>query len=202
MPSPIGHAIAGAAVAWAGDAIDRQRSSTRFVAACALLGALADIDLILPRYHRSITHSVAAVAVVLIVAAVVTGRVSRLRAQRKAGLARRRALRRGEWRVALICAGAYATHLLLDWLGSDTLRPFGLQVLWPFVDQFFVSGLNVFAETERRNPFSGATLVQNLWAAAREIAIVGPLAAALWWVRVKALARFPSEMSRRDHAPQ
>ncbi len=183
MPSPIGHVLAGASVVWAADAIDRRRSSARLLAACVLLAALPDLDLLMPGHHRSFTHSLTAVALVLIVAAAVTERVIR-------------------WRVALICAGAYATHLLLDWLGSDTLPPFGLQALWPFVDRFFVSGWSVFAETERRNPFSGATLVQNLWAAAREVAIVGPVAAALWLVRVKALARLPTEMARRDHAAQ
>ena len=194
MPSPIGHALAGAAVVWTADAIDRRPSSARLVAACAVLATLADLDLVMPGYHRSFTHSVTAVAIVFIVAAAVTGQVISRRADSSAAQAR--------WRIALVCAGAYATHLLLDWLGSDTLPPFGLQALWPFIDRFFVSGLNVFAETERRNPFTGATLVQNLWASAREVAIVAPVAAALWLVRVKALTRFPTEVASRDHAPQ
>jgi membrane-bound metal-dependent hydrolase YbcI (DUF457 family) len=184
VPSPIGHALAGAAVALAGDAIDRRRSSLPFIATCAALAVVADFDLLVPGHHRSYTHSVTAVAFVFIVAAAVTERVTR-------------------WRVGLICAGAYATHLLLDWLGADLTRPpFGIQVLWPFVDRFFMSGLNVFVETERRNPFSHATIVQNLWAAAREVAILGPVVAALWLVRVKTLSRLPSQVARRDHAAQ
>jgi membrane-bound metal-dependent hydrolase YbcI (DUF457 family) len=183
MPSPIGHALAGVSVAWAGDAIDRRRSSSRLVATCAVLAVVADLDLLLPRYHRSITHSLLAVAVVLIISAAVTSGVTR-------------------WRVALMCTAAYASHLLLDWFGADTLPPFGVQILWPFVPRFFVSGLDLFAETERRHPFSGATLYQNLWAAAQEVAILGPVAAALWVVRVKALARLPAEMARRNHAAQ
>ena len=183
MPSPIGHVLAGAAVVWAADAIDRRPSSRRLVVTCALLGAVADVDLLLPRYHRSITHSVTAVVVVLIVAAAVTGGVTR-------------------WRVALVCAAAYASHLFLDWLGADTLPPAGLQALWPFADRFFVSGLNLFAETERRHPFSGPTLYQNLRAAAQEAAILAPVAVAMWLIRVKALARFPSEVPRRDHTTQ
>ena len=183
MPSPIGHVLAGASVVWAADAIDRRRSSARLVAACVLLAALPDLDLVLPGHHRSFTHSVTAVLLVLIVSAAVTERVNR-------------------WRIALICAAAYATHLLLDWLGADTLAPIGLQAFWPFSDRFFVSGLEVFAQTERRNPFSGPTIVQNLWTAAREVMIVGPVAAVLWLVRIKALARFPTEVARRDHAAQ
>ena len=183
MPSPIGHVLGGAAVVYAADAIDRRRSPFRLVALGALLGAIPDLDLLLPRYHRSITHSVTAVLIILIIAAGVTGKVMR-------------------WRVALICASAYASHLLLDWLGSDTLPPFGLQVFWPFDPRFFVSGLNLFAETERRHPLAGPTLVQNLWAAAQEVAILAPITIGLWLVRVKALARLPAEVPRRDQASQ
>ena len=198
MPSPIGHVLAGAAVVYAGDAIDRRRSPISLVATCALLGAVADLDLLLPRYHRSFTHSLTAVAFIFIVAAAVTGEVTRLRASRLGGQGGGQA----RWRVALICACAYASHLLLDWLGSDTLPPYGLQVYWPFINRFFVSGLNLFAETERRHLFSGPTLVQNLWAAAQEVAILAPITGALWLVRVKALARLPAELPRGDHAPQ
>jgi len=198
VPSPIGHVLAGAAVVYAGDAIDRRRSPISLVATCALLGAVADLDLLLPRYHRSFTHSLTAVAFIFIVAAAVTGEVTRLRASRLGGQGGGQA----RWRVALICACAYASHLLLDWLGSDTLPPYGLQVYWPFIDRFFVSGLNLFAETERRHLFSGPTLVQNLWAAAQEVAILAPITGALWLVRVKALARLPAELPRGDHAPQ
>jgi membrane-bound metal-dependent hydrolase YbcI (DUF457 family) len=183
MPSPIGHALAGVSVAWAGDAIDRRRSSLRLVAICAVLATIADLDLLLPRYHRSITHSLFAVVFVLIISAAVTRGVTR-------------------WRIALLCTGAYASHLLLDWLGADTLPPFGIQILWPFVDRYFVSGLDLFAETERRHPFSGGTLYQNLWAAGQEVAIIAPVAIALWLIRVKALARLPAEMARRNHAAQ
>jgi inner membrane protein len=209
VPSPIGHVLAGAAVVYAGDAIGRRRSPSSLVATCALLGAVADLDLLLPGSHRSFTHSLTAVAFIFIVAAAVTGEVTRLRATRYGGQGRGLASRyggqgggQGRWRIALLCACAYATHLLLDWLGSDTLPPYGLQLFWPFINRFFVSGLNLFAETERRHLFSGPTLVQNLWAAAQEVAILAPITGALWLVRIKALARLPAEVPRGDHAPQ
>jgi inner membrane protein len=193
VPSPIGHVLGGAAVAWGSDAIDGRRSSPRFVAACVLLAAAPDLDLLFRGYHRSFTHSLTAVLIVLIIAAAVTGRVTRLR-QGYGGHDR--------WRFAIVCACAYASHLLLDWLGADTLPPLGLQLFWPYVRDYFVSGLNVFAETERRQPFSEPTLVKNFWAVAREIAIMAPIAAGLWLIRVKAVARLPAEMASRDHAPQ
>jgi inner membrane protein len=171
---------------YAADIIDRRRSALPLVAMGALLGAIPDLDLLLPRYHRSITHSITAVVFVLIIAAAVTGRVNQ----------------QARWRVAIISACAYASHLLLDWLGSDALPPYGLQLFWPFDPRFFISGWNLFAETERRSPLPGPTMIQNFWAAAQEIAIMAPVAAGLWLIRVKALARLPAEMPRRDQAPQ
>ncbi len=181
MPSPIGHVLAGAAIAWTADSIDHRKSTATLVAMSAVLAAVPDLDLLLPRFHRSATHSLTAVVLVFIIAAAVTGRVTR-------------------WRVALICASAYATHLLLDWLGADQFSPAGIQLLWPFSQQFFMSGWDVFEQTERRHLFLRATIEQNVHAVAREIVILAPIAAAAWLVRVKALARFPSEVARRHHA--
>ena len=56
MPSPIGHALAGVAVAWAID----PRTDRRLALTAAGLGALPDIDLLLPMPHRTITHSLGA----------------------------------------------------------------------------------------------------------------------------------------------
>jgi membrane-bound metal-dependent hydrolase YbcI (DUF457 family) len=183
VPSPIGHALAGLTVAWGADALDRRPSSPRLVATCAVLGAAADVDLVLPRHHRTYTHSLTSVVLVLIVVACVTGGVTR-------------------WRTALLCAAAYASHLLLDWLGADTLPPYGLEVLWPFTHRFFISGLEVFAEVERRHPFAPATIYQNLTAAAQEVAIVAPAAILSWAVRVEALSGFPPKAAGGHHAPE
>src|SRR5262245_38452581 len=99
MPSPIGHALGGMAVAWAADLVDRRRSSPSVVAVCAGLAMLPDADLVAPGAHRLATHSVTAAALVFIVAAVVTGKVTR---------------------DAVLYGLAYASHLLLDWLAADT----------------------------------------------------------------------------------
>jgi inner membrane protein len=161
MPSPIGHAIAGVAVAWAGD--------RRLAPVCAGLAALPDADLLLPGFHRTYTHSVTAVLVVTIVAAAVTGKVTR-------------------WRTALVCGAAYASHLLLDWLGADSHPPFGIQLLWPFSDRWFISGWDVFRETARQHFFEPAIVHQNALAVAQELTILLPLAALVWLVRVKPAA--------------
>ncbi len=155
----------------------------RLLAACALLATVADLDLLWPQYHRQATHSVTAVLMTLIIAAVVTDRVTR-------------------WRVALACAVAYASHLFLDWLAVDTFPPPGIQLLWPLSRRYFISGLDVFLQTERRNLLGRAAMDKNVRAVMREIMVLAPVAAALWLVRVKALARFPAKVPRGDHAAQ
>ncbi len=172
MPSPIGHALAGVAVAWAID----PRTDRRLTLTAAGLGALPDIDLLLPMRHRTITHSIGAVIAVTIIATVVTTQVTR----------------RSVGRVALICAAAYASHLLLDWLGVDDYFPYGLTLLWPFSDRFFISGWNLFPETARQHLFTWPSLVVNLKAIAQEVALLGPIVLAVWLVPAAKRRKLPT----------
>jgi membrane-bound metal-dependent hydrolase YbcI (DUF457 family) len=186
-------------VAYAADIAGRRRSSPRFVALCAGLAALPDADLLIPgalmpAAHRTFTHSVTAACVIFIVAAAVTGQVTRLRAGRFGVQAR--------WRTATICGLAYATHLLLDWLGADNFAPYGIQMFWPWSDRWFISNLDVFRQTARRAFFTAPIIRQNAIAVAQELAILVPIVAVLWLVRVKAAPGLASEMTGRDHPPQ
>jgi hypothetical protein len=72
--------------------------------------------------------------------------------------------------------------------------------LWPFSDAWFISDLDVFRQTARRQLTTAWVLQLNLLAIAQETAILLPILVALWLVRVKALAGFPTELARRDHA--
>jgi hypothetical protein len=195
MPSPIGHALAGLAVAWGSDLVPgarswraapasarwRERAGGTLTWTCAALAAAPDLDLLVGA-HRMGTHSIAAVVLVGLVA--------------------------GAWaagsgrpvlRIALMCGGAWATHLVLDWLAVDASPPRGIQLLWPFSHAWLVSGWDLFASTQRRNPLSDRAMRENAWAGAREIAILVPIVFGLWLVRVKALARFSTELTRSDH---
>ncbi len=182
MPSPVGHLLAGVAVAWTFD----PRADRRLIATAAALAALPDIDLVLPLPHRTVTHSLVAVVAVTSIAAVMTRQVTR----------------RPAWRVAAIGGIAYATHLLLDWLAADQSVPYGLQMLWPFSDRFFISGWQLFRLTERREIFTTPMIVRNVIAVAQELAILGPIVLALWLIRVKALAGLPSELTSRHHSAE
>lgn len=154
MPSPIGHAIAGVAI---GQAITPGRPRT--IVACAALAAAADADLLLPSTHRTLTHGIGAVAVVTILAIVVTRKVTDARL-----------------RVVVALVTAYASHLLLDWLGADPVPPRGLQLLSPFSDRWFISDWDVFRGTTRRELATAHAWWVNATAIAQEIVILGPVA--------------------------
>ena len=51
--------------------------------------------------------------------------------------------RRVVW-IATVCALAYGSHVLLDWLGADQSRPPGVMALWPLTKDHYISGLNLF----------------------------------------------------------
>jgi membrane-bound metal-dependent hydrolase YbcI (DUF457 family) len=197
VPSPIGHILAGATIAWASDSGAHARTLSPIPGArarlrnltlvCAALAAAADLDLVLPGTHRTVTHSMTAVAVVAIVAIAMTGKVISSP---------------GGWRVVLACTAAYASHLLLDWLGADPTPPYGLQLLWPFSDRWFISNLDLFRGTARIRLFTAASIRTNALAILQEVAILGPIALAAWLVRVKAAAGLATQLAGRHQAPE
>jgi membrane-bound metal-dependent hydrolase YbcI (DUF457 family) len=162
MPSPIGHALAGVAVG----ALIAGRPSWRLLVVTAVAAALPDVDFLLPLRHRGPSHSVGAAAMAFAATILVISIGSH-------------ATRR--WHTAAAVGLAYASHTLLDWLGADTSTPRGLMALWPLSTTFYISGLDVFNSVDRRYWTSGFW-TRNAIAVAREIAILGPLAAGacLW----------------------
>jgi LexA-binding, inner membrane-associated putative hydrolase len=212
MPSPFGHSIAGLAVAWAADLVpgDRawraapasaawyRRAGNGLSVACALLAMAPDLDLGFTR-HRTYTHSIGAVIAVGVVTFAVAAASSRAWL---AGAPKARRWPARAARIGTMCAAAYASHMALDWLGVDLYPPPGLQVLWPFDSSWYISGLDLFRQTRREHLFTWPVFSENLLAMAQELAILGPIVVTLWLVRVKALARFAPEQSRRDHPAQ
>jgi membrane-bound metal-dependent hydrolase YbcI (DUF457 family) len=216
MPSPVGHALAGVAVAWASDLAPGRRAwrttdpkaslfaraGGKLTLACGALAAAPDLDLFFPIRHRAVTHSLGAVIVIFIVAAAVTGWVTRMSspALPGPGLEPERPAP-PILRIGLMCAAAYGSHLFLDWLSVDTSFPYGLQALWPFSDGWYISGLDLFPGTERRHILSLAAFRTNLIAVSHEAAIL-PVLGLLWLVRVKALAGLATEPAGGHHASQ
>jgi membrane-bound metal-dependent hydrolase YbcI (DUF457 family) len=196
MPSPIGHALAGVAVAWSAEQMPGSAGLKRplplgVTLSCVALAVLPDADLLYMPTHRTVTHSIGATILVTILAIAVTGKVTRLSTLRRApgrpepargALSGRGSTHSGAhvaWGLVLMCAAAHGSHLLLDWLGADPSVPLGIQALWPFSHRWFISGWDLFPSTERRHIFSAASIAINLKAAGWEIVIMGPIVLAL-----------------------
>ena len=154
------------AAGWA--AADRRRawpSATLYAA----LGVLPDADLLVG-LHSRYSHSLGAVALVAAAAALAPARW-----RRGLGIPSRLL-------CALACGAAYASHILLDWLGSDTTPPIGIMALWPLTSAFYQSDLHWFMAISRRY-WLPSFWSMNLMAALREIAILVPCLALVWWWR-------------------
>ena len=168
MPSPVGHALAGVAAGYLAGGIAsgtptaarrgcltaRKLLSDRRVVAFGLLGILPDVDFLFG-VHSTYTHSAGAIVVV--------GFLGGL-AGNDAGL-----------RARVAAAAAYGSHIVLDWLGSDTVAPIGVMALWPLSSEFFLSDRYWFMSVCREY-----WLVEcwwhNAWGLPRELWVLGPIA--------------------------
>ena len=163
MPSPLGHSLAGLAI-HVGTAPPGEVWSWRRVALLVGLANLADVDFVLKlidgqNHHQRWTHSVTCAALAGIVVALLSRRP----------------------RLGLAAGLAYATHVLLDWLGNDTHPPIGLQALWPWSHEFYKSPWIVFLDVGRQATWE--TVVNNAKAAVVETAVLLPLLVVAWWLR-------------------
>ena len=165
MPSPVGHALGGIAAGWllqpAGQSPGARRGA---VLAFAAIAMAADLDL-LAGVHRGPTHSLGATLVVALAAWLL--------------LLRRRAA--GRW--ALAAAAAYGSHVLLDWLGSDSSPPIGLQALWPWSGAYHQSPWTLFSAVSRRFRQPELFWLPNTLALARELVILAPIVGIVYFVR-------------------
>ena len=128
MPSPIGHALGGIAAAWRvlqrPERLEHRWRAMGFVAAIAVA---PDFDLLV-NDHRGPAHSVGAAMIAGAVALLCT-----------------RSLR---WGAAATLA--WASHVLLDWLGTDTRPPIGVMALWPWSHSYYESAWHLFPAISRR----------------------------------------------------
>jgi inner membrane protein len=163
MPSPVGHALGGLIAGWLSSGRSAApvpgshdpRRTYRRAALFASLGVAPDLDLLFGT-HSTYTHSVGAVALAWLMASAAT--------------------RGGSPRFAVACAAAWASHLLLDWLGADSTPPLGIMALWPFSREFYLSPVAVFSAISRRYWLPDFYRFNTI-AVLRELLILGPV---LW----------------------
>jgi hypothetical protein len=189
MPSPVGHALGGLIVALVFAPITPRHAQHEghegheglnnswrrvlrvppawwpVVGWCTVAACLPDVDFAWGR-HNMETHSVG-FAVMLGAATLVWRRSAT---------------------VALACTLAVSTHVLFDWLGSDDQAPLGVMALWPLSSDFFYADAWVFGAISRHYWRSDFVL-QNVLAVLRELAILSPMVAALWFYRREKSAR-------------
>jgi inner membrane protein len=144
--------------------VPASRALWQVPAICAALAVAPDLDMFVTT-HRASWHSIAAAGVVAAAAWLLA------RTNRAGG------------RLALASGLAWGSHVLLDWLGRDLAPPSGVMALWPFSRDYFVSGLDVFAEVSRRYWLPAEFVWGNLAALARELLILGPIAGIAYWRR-------------------
>jgi membrane-bound metal-dependent hydrolase YbcI (DUF457 family) len=170
MPSPLGHALAGAAIAaaTARDATEaRSLSRAAVIVGCALA---PDLDLLLKfldgqNHHQTESHSLGAA----ILAGVLVACASRL-------LGVRRPLALG-----LAASLAWLSHVALDYMGRDTHPPIGIMALWPLSREHFNSPWPIFLDIGRN--LTWPTLRHNVLAITWELTLLVPGASLILWRR-------------------
>jgi len=168
MPSPIAHAIAGVTAGWIID--PPPPGNNRRILLYAAMGAAADLDLLVGA-HSGPTHGLGAAILVGMATWVL------LRMRRATGSAR----------TACASAIAYASHTLLDWLGTDSSPPIGIMALWPVSRGYYESSWHVFMAISRRY-WLPEFWTFNLAALVRELLILVPIAFVVLTVRRRSSA--------------
>jgi inner membrane protein len=163
VPTPVGHAL-GALILTAPLRARYRLAGAGVAIAAASAGAAPDLDLLIGR-HSAETHSIGA--------AVVTGAVVWAVLQWKRA-PRARVL-------AAIAAIAVLSHVLFDWLGTDTSAPIGVMAMWPFSREYVESQLHLFMAVSRRY-WLPEFWTYNLSVLARELLLLGPPAIAAEWI--------------------
>lgn len=173
MPSPIGHGLAAVATGWAiAGLLAAGRAYWTQIAILVAIGVVPDLDLLWGRHSRE-THSIGAALIVASVAAWQRWPVASTRT-----------------RIWLAVCAAWLTHPLLDAMSSDTSIPIGIMAFWPLSSEFYTTGWDVFGPISRRYWLDNFWSI-NLASIGRELVLLGPVAAGVWWWR-RTVDRGPS----------
>ena len=136
---------------------------------CAVAGAAPDLDFLWGRHNQE-THSLGAAAM--------------------AGLAVLAWKRNA--RLAIAVTIAWVSHVLFDWLGSDTTPPLGVMALWPLSSDYYFSNAFFFEAISRRYWLDNF-ITHNVRAVTQEIVILGPLLVLVTVIRRRAQRRSPRQ---------
>jgi inner membrane protein len=169
MPSPVAHALAGAALYVGLMPRGAVGADWRPWGLAALAGAAADLDF-LPgllvgnpsRYHHWATHSLLAALVFALLVAPLAGPVLG-----------------APGRGTAVLAAAYLSHLALDWVTVDRTVPRGIPLLWPASDAVFLAPVQLFADIHHGASWQAFVNWHNASAVLTEAVVLGGPVAAL-----------------------
>ena len=138
MPTPIGHALAGAIIF---ESLPVKRKQTLLLLSAVLFFALLpDVDFLFGfllgdpnRYHHFFTHSL----LFVVLSGLLGGFVyAKLRPGRILFF-------------SAIFVSSGISHVILDLLAMDKRAPFGCPVFWPFSKKYFISPVLLFSDVSR-----------------------------------------------------
>jgi inner membrane protein len=98
---------------------------------------------------------------------------------------------KGVWRDVAIFFCLYTSHVILDWLSIDTRPPYGVPLIWPLSDAYYIAPI-AFLPDIRRVSSSNLDFItslfslHNLWAVCAEVLLLCPFILALWLLRKSA----------------
>ncbi|MBN2417641.1 metal-dependent hydrolase [bacterium] len=137
MSTPVGHSIAGYIALAAADGNTRRRISLSAAAAVVVFSNLPDIDFLFGyaagspnRFHHQWTHSVGFAVMAALIA------VSIWRIVKK------------QWnlRLGFLTFMLVVSHLVIDLFTIDRSAPYGLQLLWPISDHYYIGRPAIFMD--------------------------------------------------------
>lgn len=175
MPSPVGHTLTGLCGFLLAQRYVIPQKQLGLLGGCVLLSLLPDFDVVPglllgdPRlFHHQGSHSVTAAGLVgfLIGCLATWWRLN------------------GRW-WGIGGGSLYLSHVILDTFVDDPSPPFGVQLLWPFSDAYFISSVTPLPRFDYFDPDVGfiQTMLSfyNLMAMIQEITLLAPFLAIAWY---------------------
>ncbi len=98
--------------------------------------------------------------------------------------------------------GAYFSHLVLDYVTTDTSEPFGLPMFWPLTSEYYYSPITVFMSVHKIGAsdqfFKSLLVIHNVWVLLWEAVVFVPI---LTIIKI-AMLRAKRMAQRAEHIAQ
>ncbi len=145
MPTPIAHMAAGylAYGMLRNNLVNSKKINLTVMVFCFSLSIWPDFDFIpgifindINRFHHGITHSLLAAFLMSLLAAIAMMPILKTRNIKILKV----------WACFFI---ASASHPILDFFSKDQSIPYGIPILWPFLDIYYMSSISLFYPVEK-----------------------------------------------------